>query len=65
MKKMPVGTAQELERAFPEFVDAMQRNSGKTLRLEFDDFENEPDLLYNCTWYAISYGRNVVIQSSH
>jgi hypothetical protein len=65
MKKMPVGDAQELERTLPEFIDALQRNNGKTLRFQLEDFEDEPELLYRCIWYAISYGRKVVIEASH
>ena len=64
MKKMPIGAAEALERTLPEFVDLVQGSTGPALRLRLDDFENDPTLLYNCVWYAISYGRKVEIEAT-
>lgn len=59
MRRMPIAVAEALEKMIPEFVDLVQSSAGQTLRLRLDDFENDPTLLYNGVWYAISYGRKV------
>lgn len=64
MRKMPIAVAEALEKMIPEFVDLVQSSTGRALRLRLDDFENDPTLLYNCVWYAISYGRMVEIEAS-
>ena len=64
MKKMPIEAAEALEKTLPEFVDLVQGSDGQALRLRLDDFESDPTLLYNCVWYAISYGRKVEIEAT-
>ena len=64
MKKMPIAVAETLEGTLPEFVDLVQSSTGHAVRIRLDDFENDPTLLYNCVWYAVSYGRKVEVHPS-
>ena len=63
MKKMPVGPAETLEARLPEFVDMVQSSADRNIRVRMDDFEDDPTLLYNCVWYALSYKKCVLIES--
>ena len=61
---MPIAVAEALEKMIPEYVDLVQSSSSQAVRVRLGDFENDPTLLYNCVWYAISYGRKVEIEAT-
>lgn len=62
MKRISRKEARQLEKAMPEFT-ALLNSSSRGLRINLTDFEDEPDLLYRCLWYAASRGRWVLVQS--
>lgn len=62
MKDMPVEIAIEVERQIPEIVDVVQKRQDEPLVVVFDAFEGKSKLLYECVWYALSHGKNVLIE---
>jgi hypothetical protein len=62
MRRMPIEAAEQVELALPELVDLFQDRRNNGIRLRLEDFENDPDLLYNCVWYAVSLGKWVRVE---
>lgn len=63
MRKIPIEAIEQIEQEVPEIVDAVQRQSPGPIVLALEDFEGQPDLLFNSVWYALSHGRRVVIEN--
>lgn len=63
MRPIPSHIVRALEIEAPQFVNAISRVADDDVALPWTLFDEEPDLLYNCVWYALSRGKNVVIET--
>ena len=61
MKPIPSNVVRALEIEVPDFVRAIQAIESIGIELTLDAFEGEPELFYNCVWYASHHGKNVTV----
>ena len=63
MRPIPSHIVRSLEVEAPQFVSAIDRVQHDEVALPWTLFDEEPELLYNCVWYALTKGKDVVIET--
>ncbi|MCO5297199.1 MAG: hypothetical protein M9921_10115 [Fimbriimonadaceae bacterium] len=61
MNRIPVGMAQAVEKTVPEIVDLVQQSGDEPILIKSGSFD-EPELFFQCVWYALSYQKRVLIE---
>lgn len=63
MRPIPSHIVRSLEIEAPQFVNAINRVQEDEVALPWSLFDEEPELLYNCVWLALSKGKDVIIEA--
>ena len=61
MRPVPSHIVKFLEVEFPQFVKAVGHSEEEVV-LQWATFSDDPDLLFNCVWYALCLDKTVVIE---
>ncbi|MBX3117417.1 MAG: hypothetical protein KF784_00010 [Fimbriimonadaceae bacterium] len=61
MRRISATIARKVEIEVPAFARAVHQRGADRIIMTIDAFAGEPNLFYQCVWYAVSHGKYIEI----